>query len=285
MNHDGDSRGVVIKGFLIPDKQLHRGEAAEIMEPTMEEVRSTETSDGLVVIQAQLNNLGRKIKKVNEFFYAAQVGCESCGGPHYSKDCPLKEEAKTFKEAYYTQFGVPFPQEGRYRAAALGFYLRDSGNPLGVVIKGFLIPDKQLHRGEAAEIMEPTMEEVRSTETSDGLVVIQAQLNNLGRKIKKVNEFFYAAQVGCESCGGPHYSKDCPLKEEAKTFEEAYYTQFGVPFPQEGRYRAAALGFYLRDSGNPLYQERRQTIEESLSKFMAESAKRHDENYNLIKII
>ncbi|GKG52472.1 hypothetical protein Tco_0547347, partial [Tanacetum coccineum] len=31
--------------------------------------RSTETSDGLAAIQAQLNNLGRKIKKVNEKVY------------------------------------------------------------------------------------------------------------------------------------------------------------------------------------------------------------------------
>ncbi|GKB77951.1 hypothetical protein Tco_0944846, partial [Tanacetum coccineum] len=38
--------------------------------------RSTETSDGLAAIQAQLNNLGREIKKVNENVYAAQVGCE-----------------------------------------------------------------------------------------------------------------------------------------------------------------------------------------------------------------
>ncbi|GKG10657.1 hypothetical protein Tco_0342057 [Tanacetum coccineum] len=43
--------------------------------------RSTHTSDGLDVIQAQLNNLGREIKKVNERVYAAQVGCESCNGP------------------------------------------------------------------------------------------------------------------------------------------------------------------------------------------------------------
>ncbi|GJV30610.1 hypothetical protein Tco_1387058 [Tanacetum coccineum] len=40
--------------------------------------RSTETYDGLVAIQAQLNNLGQEIKKVNEKVYDAQVGCEQC---------------------------------------------------------------------------------------------------------------------------------------------------------------------------------------------------------------
>ncbi|GKA64990.1 reverse transcriptase domain-containing protein [Tanacetum coccineum] len=122
----------------------------------------------------------------------------------------------------------------------------------------------------------------RSTETSDGLTAIQAQLNNLGREIKKVNEKVYAAQVGCEQCKGPHYTKDCPLKEEGKTLEEAYYTQFGGPF-QGGGYRAAALGFYQRNNVNPSYQERRQSMEDTLSKFMSESAKRHEENSNLIK--
>ncbi|GJX85969.1 putative reverse transcriptase domain-containing protein [Tanacetum coccineum] len=68
----------------------------------------------------------------------------------------------------------------------------------------------------------------KSTETSDGLAAIQAQLNNLRREIKKVNEKVYAAQVGSEQCKGPHYTKDCPLKEEGKTLEEAYYTQFGA---------------------------------------------------------
>ncbi|GKF27498.1 hypothetical protein Tco_0083392, partial [Tanacetum coccineum] len=90
----------------------------------------------------------------------------------------------------------------------------------------------------------------RSTETSDGLAAIQAQLNNLGREIKKVNENVYAAQVGCEQCKGPHYTKDCSQKEEGKTLEEAYYTQF-----------------------------------DSLSKFMSESVKRHEENSNLVKEI
>ncbi|GKD74972.1 hypothetical protein Tco_1333254, partial [Tanacetum coccineum] len=52
--------------------------------------RSTKTSDGLAAIQAQLNNLRREIKKVNEKVYAAQVGCEQCKGPHYNKVCPFK---------------------------------------------------------------------------------------------------------------------------------------------------------------------------------------------------
>ncbi|GJS48793.1 hypothetical protein Tco_0598914 [Tanacetum coccineum] len=89
----------------------------------------------------------------------------------------------------------------------------------------------------------------RSTETSDGLAAIQAQLNNLGREIKKVNEKVYAAQVGC------------------------------------GGYRATTPGFYQRNNANPSYQERRQSMEDTLSKFMGESAKRHEENSNLIKEI
>nr|GEX57327.1 hypothetical protein [Tanacetum cinerariifolium] len=105
----------------------------------------------------------------------------------------------------------------------------------------------------------------RSTETSDGLTVIQAQLNNLGREIKKVNEKVYAAQVGCEQCKGPHYTKDCPLKEEGKILKEAYYTQFGAPFQQGGQYRPATLGFYQINNANPSYQERRQSMEEPLS--------------------
>ncbi|GJX74396.1 hypothetical protein Tco_0312991 [Tanacetum coccineum] len=124
----------------------------------------------------------------------------------------------------------------------------------------------------------------KSTETFDELAAIQAQLNNLGREIRKVNEKVYVAQVGCEQCKGPYYTKDCPLKEEGKTLEEAYYTQFGRPF-QGGGYRATALGFYQRNNANPSYQERRQSMEDTLSKFMSESTKRHEENSNFIKKI
>ncbi|GKB84459.1 ribonuclease H-like domain-containing protein [Tanacetum coccineum] len=130
-----------------------------------------------------------------------------------------------------------------------------------------------------------TSSRTKSTETSNGLAAIQAQLNNLGREIKKVNEKVYAAQVGCELCKGPHYTKDCPQKEEGKTLEEAYYTQFGAPYQPGGQYRAVGPGFYQRNNGNSSYPDQRPSLEESLTKFMAESAKRHEENSNIIKEI
>ncbi|GJW13299.1 hypothetical protein Tco_0017432 [Tanacetum coccineum] len=130
-----------------------------------------------------------------------------------------------------------------------------------------------------------TSSKTRSIETSDRLAAIQAQLNNLEREIKKVNEKVYAAQVGCELCKGPHNTKDCPLKEEGNTLEEAYYTRFGAPYQPGGQYRATGPGFYQHNNENSSYPDQRQTLEESLTKFMAESAKRHEENSNIIKEI
>ncbi|GJY58726.1 hypothetical protein Tco_0458618 [Tanacetum coccineum] len=60
--------------------------------------RCTKTSDGLASIQAQLNNLGREIKKVNEKVYAAQVGCEQCKGPTTLKISHLKNKGKPSKK-------------------------------------------------------------------------------------------------------------------------------------------------------------------------------------------
>nr|GEU88627.1 hypothetical protein [Tanacetum cinerariifolium] len=130
-----------------------------------------------------------------------------------------------------------------------------------------------------------TSSKSRSSETSDGIAAIQAQLNNIEQEIKKVNEKVYAAQVGCELCKGAHYTKDCLQMEEGKTLEKYYYTQFGAPYQPGGQYRAAGLGFYQRNNGNSSYLDRRPSMEESLFKFMTESAKRHEENSNIIKEI
>ncbi|GKB87319.1 hypothetical protein Tco_0959591, partial [Tanacetum coccineum] len=89
-----------------------------------------------------------------------------------------------------------------------------------------------------------TSSRTRSTKTSDRLAAIQDQLNNLRGEINKVNEKVYASQVGYKLFKGPHYMKDCPQKEEGKTLEEAYYTQFGAPYQPGGQYRATGPGFY-----------------------------------------
>ncbi|GJV60376.1 hypothetical protein Tco_1466476 [Tanacetum coccineum] len=130
-----------------------------------------------------------------------------------------------------------------------------------------------------------TSTKTRSMETSDGLAPIQAQLNSLGRKIKKVNKKVCAAQFECELCKGPHYTKGCPLKKEGKTLKEAYYTQFGAPYQLGGQYRVVGPGFYQRNNENSSYPDHRQTMEESLTKFMTESTKRYEENSNIIKEI
>nr|GEW03862.1 hypothetical protein [Tanacetum cinerariifolium]GEW09123.1 hypothetical protein [Tanacetum cinerariifolium] len=66
------------------------------------------------------------------------------------------------------------------------------------------------------------------------------------------------------------------LKKEIKRVSEKLYA---------AQYRAAGPGFYQRENKNSSYPDRRQTLEESLTKFMAKSAKRHEENSNIIKEI
>ncbi|GJZ63221.1 hypothetical protein Tco_0619642 [Tanacetum coccineum] len=72
--------------------------------------------------------------------------------------------------------------------------------------------------------------------------------------IQKMAEYSQKWHNGTSRTRRPHYTKDCPLKEEGKTFQETYYTQFGGPF-QGGGYRAAAPGFYQRNNANRSYQE------------------------------
>ncbi|GJZ48653.1 hypothetical protein Tco_0602485 [Tanacetum coccineum] len=139
---------------------------------------------------------------------------------------------------FYNGFGIPTRQILDSRGAIPSKTAVD----VKVAIQEMVEYSQKCHNGTSRS---------RSTETSDRLAAI---LNNLGREIKKVNEKVYDVQVGCEQCKGPHYTKYCPLKEEGKTLEETYYTQFYGPF-QGGRYRAAAPGFYQRNNVNASYQE------------------------------
>nr|GEY80611.1 hypothetical protein [Tanacetum cinerariifolium] len=76
--------------------------------------------------------------------------------------------------------------------------------------------------------------------------------------------------------------KYCPPTQTAKEIEEINNFQ---QEPDETLYQSSSSEIHQRNNANPSYQERRQSMEESLSKFMSESVKRHEENSNLIKEI
>ncbi|GJW71333.1 hypothetical protein Tco_0128250 [Tanacetum coccineum] len=68
---------------------------------------------------------------------------------------------------------------------------------------------------------------IESSSSSEGIVAIANKLENLGRDMKKLKENVHAIQVGCQNYGGAHLDKDCPLKEEVKSIEEAKFGEFG----------------------------------------------------------
>ncbi|GJT80162.1 retrovirus-related pol polyprotein from transposon TNT 1-94 [Tanacetum coccineum] len=109
--------------------------------------------------------------------------------------------------------------------------------------------------------------------------------------IQEMAEFSQKWHNGTSSRSDANYARDRTIRKivhqrkKEKTLEEAYYTQFGAPYQPGGQYRAAGPGFYQRNDGNSSYPDRRPSLEESLTKFMAESAKRHEENSNIIKEI
>ncbi|GKC37822.1 hypothetical protein Tco_1050206 [Tanacetum coccineum] len=85
-------------------------------------------------------------------------------------------------------------------------------------------------------------------------------------------------------CKDPHYTKGLSTQGRRGTLEEGYYKQL-EHLSSLRQYRAAGPGFYQRNNRNSSYPDQRQTLEESLTKFIAESAKRNEENSNIIKEI
>ncbi|GJR58251.1 hypothetical protein Tco_1500413 [Tanacetum coccineum] len=101
-------------GLDVPTRQIMYSKGA---------IPSKTAADAKIDIKKWLN-----ILKMAQCLQGPEVGCELCKGPHYTKDYPQKEEGKTLKEAYYTQFGAPYQPGGNYRAVGPGFYQRNNGN-------------------------------------------------------------------------------------------------------------------------------------------------------------
>nr|GFA13255.1 hypothetical protein [Tanacetum cinerariifolium] len=82
-----------------------------------------------------------------------------------------------------------------------------------------------------------------SSGSSDGIAAIANKLDSLRRDMKMLKENEHDIQVGCETCGGAHLDKECPLREDVKSIEEVKYGEFGRSFPNNSgnnaRYRVA----------------------------------------------
>ncbi|GJZ21042.1 hypothetical protein Tco_0558081 [Tanacetum coccineum] len=81
-------------------------------------------------------------------------------------------------------------------------------------------------------------------------------------------------------------SKNRSVKtSDGLTAIQAQLNSLGQEIKKLNKKVAVGLGFYQCNNGNSSYPAQKDTMEESLSKFMAESAKRHEEKSNIIKEI
>ncbi|GJV54083.1 putative reverse transcriptase domain-containing protein [Tanacetum coccineum] len=231
---------------LLSDQEYSEEEEAEATAETMEQYMTmTRTDYGPGVARPKIDNKdqfelkGKFLKELRENTFSGSDNEDA--NEHIEK---VLEIVDLFHEVilFYNGLDIPTRQILDSRGSILTKTAEDAKKAIQDAKKAIqeMAEYSQIYHNETSRGI--------STETSDRLAAIQAQLNNLGREIKKVNEKVYDAQVG-----------------------------WG--------YRATAPGYYQRNNANPSYQERRQSMEDTLSKFMSESAKRHEENSNLIKEI
>ncbi|GKC49225.1 hypothetical protein Tco_1071970 [Tanacetum coccineum] len=121
--------------------------------------------------------------------------------------------------------------------------------------------------------------------SSKGIAAIMKKLENLGRDMKKLKENVHAIQVGCQNCGGAHLKKDCPLKEEVKSIEEAKYGEFGrpSPFSNGAEYRVGSPGYYTRMDNRRPVGEKMPSLEELINKHLEESTRTRTEMEEWVK--
>ncbi|GJX18848.1 reverse transcriptase domain-containing protein [Tanacetum coccineum] len=126
-----------------------------------------------------------------------------------------------------------------------------------------------------------------SSSNSERIAAVVNNLENVGRDMTKLKENVYAIQVGCENCGGAHLYKDCSLKEEVKSIEEAKYGEFGrpSPFSNGAKYRVGPPGYYTRMDNHPPVGEKRPSLEELMNKHLEESTRKRNEMEEWVKKI
>nr|GEU52313.1 hypothetical protein [Tanacetum cinerariifolium] len=119
----------------------------------------------------------------------------------------------------------------------------------------------------------------------EGINAIVSKLDSLSQDMKKLKEYVHAIQVGCQTCGGPHLDKKCPLHEEVKSIKEVNYGKFGrsSPFNNGAKYRVGLPRYYIRVGNRPPFKEKRPSLEELLNKHLDQSIRKKAEMEEWVK--
>ncbi|XP_052624901.1 uncharacterized protein LOC128132394 [Lactuca sativa] len=111
---------------------------------------------------------------------------------------------------------------------------------------------------------------------SEDLSAVMAMLKNLDRRMDKMDQTIHAIRVRCENCNGPHLTRDCDLDENGnKKVQKEWLPYEEYKKAKEEKYRQKGRGFYQKEEPA---QERKPSLEEMLTKFVAASEKRHSDH-------
>nr|GEU50227.1 hypothetical protein [Tanacetum cinerariifolium] len=126
---------------------------------------------------------------------------------------------------------------------------------------------------------------IDSSINTKGIATIVSKLDSLGRDMKKLKENVHAIQVRCQTYGGAHLDKECPLNEEVKSVKEVKYGEFrrSSPFSNGAKYQMGPPGYYTRIDNHPSFREKRPRLEELMSKHLEESTRRRNKMEEWIK--
>ncbi|GJT07185.1 gag-pol polyprotein [Tanacetum coccineum] len=187
-----------------PKDQFEEEETETMTEPTMEEYM-TKTRDGYGLDNEDADEHIEKVLEI-ERFKELLLRCPQ----HYLTDM---QEVISF----YKGLDVPTRQILDSKGVIPSMKAADANK----AIQDMVDHSQKWHNG--------TSTRCRSTETSDGLAAIQAQLNNLGREIKKVNEKVYDAQGSYELKDFDAYSIGTTLLDDALPPKEKDPRSFTLP--------------------------------------------------------
>ncbi|GJU99779.1 hypothetical protein Tco_1329050 [Tanacetum coccineum] len=176
---------------LLSDQEYSEEEVAETMAETMEQ-NYVVTPSAVQIMKMQTNTMNENLYQAWERFKELLMECPQ----HY-----LAEMQEVI--LFYNGLGIPSRQILDSRGAIPSKTAADAK----VAIQEMAKYSQKWHNGTSRS---------RSTETSNGLVSIQAQLNNLRREIKKVNEKVYAAQVDANNAKDPITPKIAHSKKKGK---------------------------------------------------------------------